>query len=949
MVRTLHLGSPRVTVLKALLTISVLTAPHLASGSSSAVSEDVPVPGGTAALATAIGLEPVPDRARFAAELVRVVYDDTTDRRKYANSMFRRLLAYFDIVDRREPSSNRGEAFAGDAPIELVPVPLSAAVWSEVLRRPVTPAHLFAAVMSDASAAFLVRGLAALDDETLQFFADHPALVKQLYEHGAPAFAAFAAHLEIHGNRVAVPGGERAASLWEALLGEKTSEPGRFIRQLFIKDDGRVAYLYDTIASLDTSRASFALGLWIPQTRTRVERFTALGSVAASIAPDWSVEKFPFKRPPYDLVAMLLRVRSDTTGAPAAPAWRTLWARVFDISDGGEKNAVGTMREDGRPIDAAWLGEALLRGYSPSRSDRLDQFAFGQRALTGVGAEVLPDVLFVIRAFPRFRMLLLTLERIGVREPALYAALIRHAEGLSELDTERAHAALAGFQGAIALVERLTRVRTIDSATAETLLESLAVVPLNEDCGYRGALVTWLQSHLRPALRDVDGGFDDLVLEALAGSPDGASTEPVSWEGQQYRFDLVTAERRRLRHGRTGDRRPSIDFAATLYALAQRSAAEATTWTDTQEALLTLRQRTTWPSSVEHTVEKAIEHLTSLRASPSPSQRAEVTESLLDLVDVVLGEALLALAYEANLNVPRGAAGTAAIVAGRHDFGLARSARDARVRTAWAMPTRIIGNGAPWHIQGAALGLELVSPSVALRRIDTAPPLRPRAIHETERDTLATGVVLIDPRLLRNDDLSAIADALVRGRHRIEALASGDGDATAMAGEIGMDGRRLRALQWTLRHEPQRVLSWFSETELLYLGAGDRIDLHAWGPSAIEIIGCICARWTPPGLWAALAGRPQPGLLSATMPDLTLHVAAALADMRLPAGLAKSVLSFAVQDFVDRAGVLHPDDWLTRVRAAQALPRERIEDFIAAAMVEGPLVPDTNTETRRVP
>jgi hypothetical protein len=89
--------------------------------------------------------------------------------------------------------------------------------------------------------------------------------------------------------------------------------------------------------------------------------------------------------------------------------------------------------------------------------------------------------------------------------------------------------------------------------------------------------------------------------------------------------------------------------------------------------------------------------------------------------------------------------------------------------------------------------------------------------------------------------------------------------------------------------------------------------------------------------------------LVVTVADLNLRVAAALAEMRLPAALAKSVLSFAVQDFVDRASLLHADDWLTRVRAARALSRERIEDYVAAAAVEGPLVAETSAETHRAP
>jgi hypothetical protein len=41
-----------------------------------------------------------------------------------------------------------------------------------------------------------------------------------------------------------------------------------------------------------------------------------------------------------------------------------------------------------------------------------------------------------------------------------------------------------------------------------------------------------------------------------------------------------------------------------------------------------------------------------------------------------------------------------------------------------------------------------------------------------------------------------------------------------------------------------------------------------------------------------------------------------------------------------------PDDWWTVARSAQAVPRERIEDYIAAAAaVDGPLVADEPTES----
>ena len=593
---------------------------------------------------------------------------------------------------------------------------------------------------------------------------------------------------------------------------------------------------------------------------------------------------------------MLLRAQPQPTGAPAAPAWRVLWARAFDSSDAsGDLATLRAPPAHGESIDAAWLVETLLQGDLRSRSERLDQFAFGQRALALTGPADLSDALFVLRSLPRFRMLMLTLERIGVHRPALYAALTRLAEQISDLETTRARAALANFQGAIALVERLVRVRSIDSSTAERLLEALALVPFKEERGFLGGLAPWLQFDLRHALRR-DGGFEEILVEALAGSADEASIEPVSWEGQQYWLDIAATERQRLRRAGAREAGHAIDLAVTLHGLAQRLATDPAASNEIQSTLVELNQ----PAALS-----------------SDSRRA--LESLLSLVDVVVGDALLALNYEVNLNLARGTPLAAAAVAARHDFGLEMTNDDARVRAAWAMPKRIVKPSVPWHLAGAALGLEVAAPFLALRRIDTASPPRSPVLDGTEGVTFAMSVALMDPRAMRNDDLDAIAGAIARGRHRVDALAAGDGDVNAVAREIAMDGWRVRALRWSLRHEPQRARSWFSMTELLYLGGGRGTDLHAWGMSSIDVTGCICARLTAPSLWTALVGRPEPRLLIATVADLNLHVAVALSEMRMPAALAKPVLAIAVRDFVDRAPSLHLDDWLTRVRAAQGL------------------------------
>jgi len=162
-----------------------------------------------------------------------------------------------------------------------------------------------------------------------------------------------------------------------------------------------------------------------------------------------------------------------------------------------------------------------------------------------------------------------------------------------------------------------------------------------------------------------------------------------------------------------------------------------------------------------------------------------------------------------------------------------------------------------------------------------------------------------------------------------------------------MEGARRRAVRWALAHERDRVASMFSNTELLTLGGGDVARLNPWGMSMVIAEGCLCSRLTPPGRWPTLLGRPPLGLTASAVADLNLHVATMLRELRLPAPIAKVVLSGAMQDFIDEVKPTDDSDWLTLSRAARSVTRERIEDYVAAATAAGPLVPDTGSRDQR--
>ena len=206
-----------------------LPAPALGAGQNT--TEDVPVRGGIAALAAAASVAPAPDRARAVAELARAVYS-WPQTGPYSNEAVRRRIATFFT-----------DAALGGT-IETVPVPLSAAVWSQaIFRRPVSPETLVGAILADRTAALMCYALAGMDDETVQFFADHTPLLGRLATRAPAPFAAFGESLRIHNARVVPRGGDAATAAWEAVVGEKLDRPERFVAALFDSDRGRLAYL----------------------------------------------------------------------------------------------------------------------------------------------------------------------------------------------------------------------------------------------------------------------------------------------------------------------------------------------------------------------------------------------------------------------------------------------------------------------------------------------------------------------------------------------------------------------------------------------------------------------------------------------------------------------------------------------------------------------------------
>jgi hypothetical protein len=822
-------------------------------------------------------------------------------------------------------------------------------------QRSVSPASLVGAILSDRRAALLAYGLSALDPETLRYLIAHPPVLARLYEHDAAVFAVFASSLRIRQERVVPPGGDRAVALWEGVLDEQVTRPDRFLRALYGSHAGRRAYLYDTIASLDPARAAFALGLWMRDGTQRFDRFKALAEVADQANAEWRIEAYPFTRPTLDLAALLMSVRAEPDGAPAPPAWAQLYEKAFDSADLPDDPARAVRKVDeGGAIDAAWLGEHILRAGMDRRLDRLEIFSFGQRVFSSAPRSALPDVLVVLRALVRYPALMLTLERMGLRDPQVFVLAARHAERLGQLDANEAVSALQQFQGSLVLLARMGRAGRIDVTASESLVKRLAAVALDDDGRYDGAMAEWFGRELVP---QGDVNPDEAISEALAGVSERRGPAPlVAWEGRQYRVDPAASDLRRLR--RLREKQVAVPLAMPLLLWRQVSRlrgglqdlAQVQAVADAiakipapprpAKGMAVVVPGTDRPPDAVETLRKAVHELRQIKRPKDVKKAADVAEPLARQVDVWMGQALAGWVYTLAIGEPESTVLLGGEVSQRHDFGFQEFQGETRLRVPWMLPVERAAIGVPWHVRGSLLGLDVSLAGLSLRRLSgEQPPAAPR-LSENDHRVFVQSFGLLDAMRIERSGAGALAAAVARGRQRVVDLPKAADTLDTVADDAGLDGWRRRALEWSLQNDPSSApTSYFSMTELLALGKPDAtVQRDALGMSSLGIDGCLCLALQPPGRHRLVVGKVT-GQLASVVPDLHLRVAEVLHELSMPPGLVPAVLSGLLLDYLQGVAPSDANDWLTLVRSAQAVSRESIEDSIATLTADGPMIP----------
>lgn len=868
---------------------------------------------------------------------------------------------------------NRGDVVSPSLPADELPLPLPEPMWAPRGAVGIPSGELFmqtpdrlrgalvSAILGDRRASLLYYGLCSMDEDTRGFFAATPSLVAQIYASSRRGpLALYGRSLRVRDGLVQVPGGAPGRQAWEALIGAPASQPEQFVLDVLGRDDGRLALLYDAIAQMDDDARIYALGTWIRDPARRVVALKALRDASAASLAGWEPEERPFSRPLYDPAHLLLMTPAGRGTGPAPPASARLWERAFAEADLPRRPAEELRHERvGSPIDAASAVETVCVTNASARRDRAEAWLFGHRVFAAAPDDAMPDVLVALRGHARYRVLADTLERLGVKDPAVYASAMRCAESLSAIgDRDRAAIAIGLFQGALVLVERARLARALDADAAGRLIRSLSAVEVSKDGGWDGAAAKWIDEAYLPAVSASgdDTSPDLAVLKAFAGrgarSGDGGGPRRVEIEGVTYQVDPSAPVMAHLLAVREKQGGWSLDIALA-FARAVRSLAEVASLEQAKACIAALT--TTAVSLRVHLpagdvaaaralddIDDVIEGLRKTR-KPGDVKKARALASRLHAgADLCLSRVLASLAYAPHLRDPDGRELLAGDPSPRHDFGLLETSADLRAANPWRLPAESHEATGQWHLTGALLAMDVGLSQQALRRIstDTLPP--PPALKANERQALAEAVVLANVYEYRADRLETVVGMLRRGRAHVASLVSAPDLLPDLVARASIDALRRQLIAWSLAHEPAAVPAFFSAGDLVALGATrpeDMEALSAWGTSGWSQEGCLCLQYPRVRLSSSLAGRQGKGLRSALLPDLTLLVADAIEQHRLPAELTLPVLATASQDAIDTVRPAHDDDWIGLAAQLQQLVAERVDDYVAAVMTGGVLVP----------
>ena len=741
--------------------------------------------------------------------------------------------------------------------------------------------------------------------------------------------------------------------IWTALAGVPADRADTFLPALLRAHGGLAAYLLEVVATLSPAQQRAVLALSADEPRRIAAGLELLDGVRAA-SRAWPLRERPFSRPAHDPAFLLAQVPVAATGSLALPGSRGFWSLVFGAGplEPRDEEARAAWR-DATPVSAGSIVERVWLTSPADQAIRYEQVLFAVRHLAGIDASHAAAAATVLRGYGRFPQLLRVLDRLGVDDPARLAALVRRADALTQSGDWRSRAALVRWQAVLAILDYMARLGSLEPADRDRALAVLA------DAGAGPGVSRGARLRSLGAIADLppDGGdvqarpVEQALIARMTRSRIDAGRR-VTWEGQPYLVDIGAAERDRIVKVRGRDGLPRLDAAWIALALADDAGGGAKAIASDAAATLgviTKATRLDRPTTADDVLDRDARSAAAgarrlLEAAGSGRVSPEARMALEDLGEALATTAFAEIAYAVSMGWAEDLPLTALAAFRRHVFSEPPPA--GTLDAFWQPPAVLTGRGNPWHVAGSLLGLDDALGPVTLRRPSLRPLGAAPALNTGDRRWFVSTVAGINRRPFTDEAQRRLVDRLNRGRTRL-ASAHGLEAVRDMAARAGASPLRQALAGWLAAVDPAAVADVFSMTDMLRLGStGDALPdgFDGWAPVQVPVTGRLTPGPLPALPWERYTGRST-RLLSCALPDLTLTLAARLAELDLPASLIPDLLPSATFELVNTATPRHADDFDALAERAHVVDRHAVERYLGLLTVGGPLRPEAATRT----
>jgi hypothetical protein len=931
----------------AVLAAVVLACATPALAQAPPVWGDLPLPGGSTAAREALLLGDPDGRLESTILLDFVRRYANSDLRTAADRFERHLLA----VQKAAPTD------AQPPRASVLPLPLPG-FWQDTFGAADTP--LIVAMLRSRSALLTYHGLMALDATTLERLSARPAVLRGFLTSGvsSAAFATFGQSLRVNADGVVTPGGESDRSVWQHLVGQSPTDVEPFIAALFQRDDGRLAWFYETVSGLPDATRRFVLAA----DRPVAERLSAVEAVYRRFAaadPTWQIDARPFHRPAFDgaLALMVLEPRDGRIG----PDW---WPAVFDDVtrhvDWSAPRPPGTATAPDRPTDATWLFDWVFAVPEQARA-RFTAVRFAQRVFGSAPRDTAPHLHAALGGVLEMPVLMLSIERMGVRDPDTMSAIARAARAATHAGGEgRVLPVLARWQAALGLLEQVQRRVALPEARISALVRTLAAIaPIDTDAA-SGSVAAWLHDHLLPALGVENAAspeLEDAFLRA-ATTPRLPARPSFTWEGLPYVIDAPAAAQKSATTIRRAITAPRLQELVELHRvrLAIERGGASLGPAAARELVVRLERLAPLVALIDHREDRRIRDFARVIETVGGTTGAQLTRQVpaisaaLDAVtDAVVPSLLYALAISPTAEpilYPEAWTRHSLQQPGGLPVSASRQWRD----VAWQFPTDY-GFGGGTRLVGAYLAVDVALADSQLVRVMSGALPVPGVVEDAMRRGLVEPVVLADPQAPHGIPPRQLAD-LAAGRQLIATWTTdrpADDVIAASLRAASVDAWRANVIAWEVASSRPAALRSLTITELAWLGSTTTKhddDAMGWSGSARLVDGCLCRLQARRVTHEQMRGR-RLGVQALRPHDITLRLAELVASIDLDIALVPAMLPIALQDWLDRSRPAWSDDWEAFTSWPHALTAERVEEYLLHLVSAGVFSPPATEESPR--